>query len=77
MKQTMYIGPDLKGIVRRNQIFTYYPENVIRQAGEVSPLTKHFFVPMGDVVTRKNELRRTGSFLNIAYQKIMKAGGRP
>ena len=72
MKQTMYLGPNLKGVVRRNQIFTYHPEDVIKQACEINPLAKHLFVSMDDIVSSKNELRRTGSFLNLTYQKLKK-----
>ncbi len=69
----MYLGPDLKGIVRHNQIFTYHPESVIEQARQVCGLADHLFVPMDEVVSRKNELRRPGSFLFLIYQKTEKA----
>ena len=69
----MYLGPDLKGIVRRNQIFTYQPEEVIKQASEVCELARHLFVSMDNIVSKKNELRRLGSFLYLTYQKIEKA----
>lgn len=69
----MYLGPDLKGIVRHNQIFTYHPEKVIKQAGMVCGLAKHLFVQMDNIVTIKSDLRRSGSFLNVTYQKIEKA----
>lgn len=69
----MYLGPDLKGIVRRNQIFTYQPKEVIEQASDVCELAKHLFVSMDNIVSKKNELRRQGSFLYLAYQKVEKA----
>lgn len=72
MKQVMYLGPNIKGIVRKNQIFTYDPEKVIVQACKVSPLARDLFVPMDDIVQVRNELRREGSFLNIAYRKVKK-----
>lgn len=72
MKQIMYIGPDIKGIVRKNQIFTYYPGDLIQRACVVSPLARHLFVPMDDIVQGRNELRREGSFLNLAYGKVKK-----
>ena len=72
MKQVMYLGPDIKGIVRKNQIFTYDPEDVIVQACGVSPLARDLFVPMDNIVHSRNELRREGSFLNLAYRKIKK-----
>lgn len=72
----MYLGPDLNGIVRHNQIFTYRPEKVMQQACEINPLARHLFVSMDNIVSCKNELGRTGSFLNLAYQKVEKTGGK-
>lgn len=68
----MYIGPDLKGIVRHNQVFTYKPDEVIGKACEQNKLTKHLFIQMENIVESKNELRRPGSFLSIAYEKVEK-----
>ena len=68
----MYIGPDLKGIVRHNQVFTYKPDEVIGNACEQNKLTKHLFIQMENIVESKNELRRPGSFLSIAYEKVEK-----
>lgn len=68
----MYLGPNLKGIARHNQIFTYKPDEIIKQACEVNKLAGSMFVPIDKIVESKEELRRPGSFLNIAYQKIEK-----
>ena len=67
---TMYLGPDMKGIVRHNQIFTYHPEKVIEQACGISPLARNLFVSMDNIVTCKKELGRPGSLLKLAYQKV-------
>lgn len=69
----MYLGPDLKGIVRHNQIFTYRPEDVIAQACEVCGLAKHLFVLMNNIVFYKDELRRKDSLMSLSYQKTEKA----
>ena len=68
----MYIGPNLKGIVRHNQIFTYKPEKIIEQACELNKLAGNMFIPIDKIVESKKELRTLGSFLNIAYEKIEK-----
>ena len=68
----MYLGPELKGVVRHNQIFTYHPEKVIGQACGICSLARHLFVSMDNIVSCKNELRRAGSFLSLAYQKTEK-----
>lgn len=70
MKQVMYIGPDIKGIVRKNQIFTFMPEDVINQACEINKLAKHLFVPMDNIVQKRKELFRQGTFLNLVYKKV-------
>lgn len=72
----IYIGPNLKGIVRRNQIFTYKPEKIIEQTCEVNKLAGSMFIPMDKIVESKKELRSPGSFLNIAYEKIEKTSRR-
>jgi hypothetical protein len=72
----MYLGPDLKGIVRKNQIFTYHPDRVIEEACGISPLAKHLFVEMDNIAEIKKELNREGSFLNLTYKKIQKLGGK-
>lgn len=66
----MYLGPDLKGIVRHNQIFAYQPEEIIERASETAPLARHLFVSMEDIVQKKEELRRAGSFLNLVNKKV-------
>lgn len=66
----MYLGPDLKGIVRHNQIFAYRPEKTIEQASEIAPLARHLFVSMEDIVKKKKELRRAGSFLYLVNKKV-------
>lgn len=68
----MYIGPDIKGVARHNQIYTYKPDAVIARACEVHPLAMHLFVPMDTIVESKRELKREGSFLFIANEKIKK-----
>lgn len=72
MKQIMYIGPDIRGVVSRNQIFAYYPEKLIERAVAVEPLAKYLFISMDDIVKKKQELNRRGSLLNKAYQNIFR-----
>lgn len=76
MKQIIYIGPDIRGVVRKNQIFTYNPKGVIERATAVYAQANIFFVPMDVIREKKSELRRQGSFLNITYQKMKKAAMR-
>lgn len=73
MKQIIYIGPDISGVVRKNQIFTYNPKEVIERATAVYAQANIFFVPMDESRNKKNELCRQGSFLNLTYKKFEKA----
>lgn len=70
MKQIMYIGPDIPGIVEKNQVFTYDPKEKKKKASDIYPAAKKLFVGMDDIVEARNELRKNGSFLAIAYRKL-------
>lgn len=72
MKNVMYIGPTIKGVVKENQVFPDDPVAVKTKAAEVSILTKYFFVGMDDIVAARNELERDYSFLDICYGKVIK-----
>jgi hypothetical protein len=66
----MYIGPDIRGVARKNQVYTYHPQEVIDRACGINPLARHLFVDMCDIAETRRELARRGSFLQIAYKKI-------
>lgn len=72
MKQTVYIGPTIRGLVKKNQIFTYAPKEIMEKAREVSGYTAYLFVKMDDIVSKRNELRTKGTLLNISYEKVKK-----
>ena len=72
----IYLGPDLKGIVRKNQVFRYEPKEVIESAKKVNTLAENLFVTLDKVPETRKEIAREGSFLNITYAKIEKAGGK-
>ena len=42
----IYLGPDLKGIVRKNQVFRYEPKEVIESAKKVNTLAENLFVTL-------------------------------
>ena len=71
MKQVMYIGPDIKGIVKKNEIFTYFPMAVVEQVERIYSPARELFVSMDDIVSKRNERDRAGSALNLIY-KIVK-----
>ena len=70
MKQIVYIGPTIRGLVKKNQIFTYDPKEIREKAEKVSKYTGYMFVRMDDIVSKRNELRTKGTLLNISYEKV-------
>ena len=72
MKQIVYIGPTIRGVVKKNQIFTYEPERIKEAAKKVSAYTGYLFVKMDDIVSKRDELRKTGTLLNISYKNVEK-----
>ena len=70
MKQVMYIGPDIKGIVKKNEIFLYYPQMTIEQVQQKYEPAGELFVSMDDIVEKRRERDRTGSALNLIYQIV-------
>ncbi|MBO5551815.1 MAG: hypothetical protein J5966_07645 [Lachnospiraceae bacterium] len=72
MKNTMYIGPGIRGVVRKNQVFTDKPTEIIDKAMGICELSKYLFIGMDDIVAAKKELKRDNSFLDIAYKETYK-----
>lgn len=70
MKQIVYIGPTIRGLVKKNQIFTYEPKEIMKKAGNVSMYTGYLFVRMDDIVEKRNEMREQGTLLNISYKIV-------
>ncbi len=64
----MYIGPDIKGVVRKNEIFTYMPKEVIALAGRIYGPSMELFVSMDNIVEKRREVNRPGSPLSLIYQ---------
>lgn len=70
MRQIMYVGPTIRGVVRKNQVFNYAPDEIIAKASERSQTAKYLFVKMDEIVEKKQELRREGSLLYAAYKTL-------
>ncbi len=72
MRNTIYLGPEIRGVVRRNQMFLDTPSEVIEKAKEICEQAKYLFVKMDDILPAKKELKRENSFLDIAYKETYK-----
>ncbi|MBQ6577473.1 MAG: hypothetical protein IJL91_06970 [Bacteroidales bacterium] len=70
---TMYLGPIIKGVTRKNQIFNYDPTEVKAKAIEICPAAKYLFVDLEDIATKKKELNTPGSLLALAYKQLEEA----
>ena len=70
MINVIYLGPEIRGTVKQNQIFSYDAADVKAKAAQISELTQYLFVPMDDVVAGKNALKTQGSLMNIAFRKV-------
>ena len=75
MKQIMYIGPDVKGVVSKNQLFTYDPKDKKEQVKEKYGPAEKFFVDVDDLAKKRNELKRKGSYLELLYRNLEKTLG--
>lgn len=67
----MYLGPEIRGVVRHKQVFSYDANDVITEACEKEPLSKYLFVDMKDIASKKRELEEPGSLMNVAFKKIL------
>lgn len=70
MKQVMYIGPDVPGVIGKNQIFTFDPEDKKEKIKKIYPAAVNLFVGMDKIVEARKELRQNGSFLAITYSNL-------
>lgn len=75
MKQIMYIGPDVKGVVGKNQIFTFDPEDKKKEVEKIYAPAVKLFVDIKDITVKRNELRREGSYLELLYRNFEKKLG--
>lgn len=75
MKQIMYIGPDVKGVVSKSQIFTYDPKDKKEQVKEKYEPAEKFFVDVDDLAKKRKELKRKGSYLELLYRNFEKKLG--
>lgn len=75
MSQVMYIGPDVKSVVAKNQMFTYDPEKCKEKVAEIYKPAKELFVDVEELAEKRNELKREGSYLNLIYKNFEKKLG--
>lgn len=70
MNQIMYIGPDVKGVVKRNKIFTYDPKEIKEKVKGMYTPAVELFVKMEDAPEQRRLAHKEGTLLNITYNNF-------
>ena len=70
MNQIMYIGPDVKGVVSKNQFFTFDAEDKKKEVEKIYAPAVKLFLDIKDITAKRNELRREGSYLELLYRNF-------
>lgn len=73
----MYLGPGIPGTVKKNQIFTYKPTEVIDKAKAIHPEAGILFIKMSDdtIAKHRREIQTQGTKLNQTFKEVKKAIG--
>lgn len=72
MKQVMYIGPSVPGLVKRNTVFKDgLPEQAVKRAEEDKSFSR-LFIPLHKISEAKKQLGIEGSVLAVAYADVEK-----
>lgn len=72
MKQKMYIGPTVPGLIRENVIFRdELPKAVFDRMGK-DKCFKRLIIPMDDVMDAEKQMEQEGSVLSVAYETVKK-----
>lgn len=72
MNQIMYIGPDVKGVVKRNQIFTYDPKEVKERVKKMYEPAVELFIKMESAPVQRKAVCTEGTLLNITYNNFVR-----
>ena len=71
MKQEMYIGPSVPGIVKEGTVFMDgLPASFTEVAGSV-PAIKNLVIPLERITGAKQALSEQGSVENVSYCKVL------
>lgn len=73
MKQKMYLGPTVPGLIKENVIFRdTLPERVSERMKSDKSFAR-LVVPMEKVMDARTQLDKEGSVLSVAYTDIVKS----
>lgn len=74
MKQSMYIGPTISGIVKNSTIFIGELPDRLNKLTEELPCIKNLIVPIDKLTKAKQALFEQGSVENVSYNNILNYG---
>lgn len=72
MKQKMYIGPTVPGLIRENVIFRDELPKAVSDRMEKDKCFKRLIIPMADVMDAEKQMEQEGSVLSVAYETVKK-----
>ena len=72
MKQVMYIGPAIPGLVKKDTVFKDGLPGRIETAAKNNKSFARLFVPVGKVFDAKKQLGTEGSVLAVSYVNVEK-----
>lgn len=70
MKQVMYIGPAIPGLVKKDTVFKDGLPEKIEKAAENNKNFARLFIPVGKVFDAKKQLGTEGSVLAVSYASV-------
>lgn len=74
MKQSMYIGPTIPGIVKNSTIFIGELPDRLNKLTEELPCIKNLIVPIDKLTKAKQAIFEQGSVENVSYNNILNYG---
>lgn len=70
MKQVMYIGPAIPGLVKKDTVFKDGLPEKIKKVAENNKNFARFFIPVGKIPVAKKQLGTEGSVLAVSYASV-------
>lgn len=70
MKQVMYMGPAIPGLVKKDTVFKDGLPAKIEKAAENNKNFARLFISVGKIPEAKKQLRMEGSVLAVSYENV-------
>jgi len=71
MKQCMYIGPSISGVIKTSTIFIVELPARLNKLIEELPCVRNLIVPIDRLTRAKQALSEQGSVENVSYHQIL------